>query len=86
MEENSQKIDSYELGFHLLPELEETETKTKSEEIEALISHLGGAVLNAKEPRKQRLSYPLNHKKYSFFGVINFKSPPQSVELLGGAI
>jgi len=82
MEQTEQKVDNYELGFHLLPELEETETKAKSEEIEAIISQLGGSVLGAREPKKQRLSYPLKQKRYSFFGVINFKSPAQAIEQL----
>ena len=82
MTEFEQKIDNYELGFHLLPELEETETKAKSQEIETLISQLGGSVLGIREPKKQRLSYPLKQKRFSFFGVINFKSPAQAIEQL----
>jgi len=86
MEENDQKIENYELGFHLLPEIEEAETKNKLQEIEALVIQLGGTVLNSKEPKKQRLSYPLKHKRFSFFGTIDFKLPVQSIEKLSAQL
>ncbi|TSC74570.1 MAG: small subunit ribosomal protein S6 [Parcubacteria group bacterium Gr01-1014_44] len=75
MLEIEQKIENYELGFHLLPELEEGEIAEKTREIEGLIAKLGGAVTNSQQPKKQHLSYPIDHKKYSYFGVINFKLP-----------
>ncbi|MBI2676865.1 MAG: 30S ribosomal protein S6 [Candidatus Yanofskybacteria bacterium] len=82
MAELEQKIDNYELGFHLLPELEESETGTKLKEIEDVISRLGGTILNSREPKKQRLSYPLKHKRFSFFGVVEFKSPTEAIKPL----
>ncbi len=76
------KIENYELGFHLLPELEEEESGKKFREVEASITQLGGLVLTSREPKKQHLSYTIDHKKYSFFGVINFKSPTEAIALL----
>lgn len=69
------KIESYELGFHLLPEIEEGQLAGKTQEIEGVITKLGGAVINSRQPKKQHLSYPIDHQKYSYFGVINFKLP-----------
>ncbi|MBI2057486.1 MAG: 30S ribosomal protein S6 [Candidatus Yanofskybacteria bacterium] len=86
MVELEQKTDNYELGFHLLPELEESETGAKLKEIEDMISRLGGTVLNSREPKKQRLSYPLKHKRFSFFGVVDFKSPTEAIEQLGSQL
>lgn len=73
------KIENYELGFHLLPELEEEESGKKFREVEASVTQLGGTILASREPKKQHLSYPIDHKKYSFFGVINFKSPTGAI-------
>ena len=82
MLETEQKIENYELGFHLLPEIEEVQIEQKSQEIEGLIAKLGGAVNSSRPPKKQHLSYPIDHKKYSYFGVINFKLPANETDQL----
>lgn len=82
MAELEGKIGNYELGFHLLPELEEGGSKQKFQEIESAITQLGGSVLTSREPKKQRLSYPLQHKRFSFFGVLNFKLPAEALSQL----
>ncbi len=82
MEESNQKIENYELGFHLLPELEEQDARAKAQEMETIISQLGGTVLISREPRKQRLSYPLKHKHSSLFGIISFKLPTEILDQL----
>ena len=76
------KIENYELAFHLLPELEEEETAKKSREIEESVTQLGGTILASREPKKQHLSYEINHKKYSFFGTLNFKAPTEAIAQL----
>ena len=73
--ELEQKIENYELGFHLLPELEEGKIAEKTQEIEEMIAKLGGSVVNSRQPKKQHLSYPIDHQRYSYFGVISFKLP-----------
>ena len=73
------KIENYELGFHLFPELEEEESGKKFREIEESIAQLGGGVLASHKPKKQHLSYLINHKKYSWFGVIDFKAPTEAI-------
>lgn len=76
------KIENYELAFHLLPELEEEESVKKFREIEASVTQLGGTVLASREPKKQHLSYPISHKKYGLFGVLNFKAPAEAIAQL----
>lgn len=80
MQEIEQKVENYELGFHLIPELEDEQVRVKAQEIEANITQLGGTILGSHEPRKQRLSYPIEHKRLAYFGVINFKSPTEALE------
>lgn len=82
MSEIEQKIENYELGFHLLPDLEDQQIEQKSKEIEKTIAKLGGTVISSRPPRKQHLSYSIDHKKYSYFGVINFKLPPNNTDQL----
>ena len=79
-------MENYELGFHLVPELEEADLKNKTQELETNIARLGGVVLLNKEPRKQRLSYPINHKRQAFFGTINFKSPTLTIDDLKNSL
>ena len=80
--ELEQKIENYELGFHLLPETEEDKIAEKTQEIEDMITKLGGSVTNSRQPKKQHLSYPIDHKKYSYFGVVNFKLPSDGTDQL----
>ena len=82
MLELEQKIENYELGFHLLLELEEGKLTEKTQEIEGMIAKLGGTVTNSRQPKKQHLSYPIDHKKYSYFGVVNFKLSADSIDQL----
>ena len=82
MLETEAKIENYELGFHLLPELEEARIGEKIQEIESVITKLGGAIISSRPPKKQHLSYPIDHKKYSFFGVFNFKLPAEATDQL----
>ena len=76
------KIENYELAFHLFPELAEEESVKKFREIEESVIQLGGTVLASREPKKQHLSYEINHKKYSFFGTLNFKAPTETIAQL----
>ena len=80
--ETEQKMENYELGFHLLPTMEEDKITEKTQEIEGMIAKLGGSVTNSRPPKKQHLSYPIDHKKYSYFGVVNFKLPTTNTDQL----
>lgn len=82
MLETDQKIENYELGFHLLPELEEGQLTEKVQEIEGVITKLGGSITHSRPLKKQHLSYPIDHKKYSYFGVFNFKLPTEASDQL----
>ena len=82
MLETEQKIENYELGFHLLPELEEAQIGQKVQEIEGMIAKFGGSVNSSRPVKKQHLSYPIDHKRYSHFGVFNFKLPAEAADQL----
>lgn len=79
MTENLEKISNYEIGFHLTSDLNETELKSGVEEIENILTKLGGNVVAVKEARRTRLSYPISHKNQSFFGTINFRAKPEMI-------
>mgnify|MGYP001601436288 CR=1 FL=1 len=65
----------YELAFHLLPSLTETETEEKRREIEGLISQNGGIVGRYGEIKKIKLAYPIKKERFSNFGYIEFFAP-----------
>ncbi|PIR41610.1 MAG: 30S ribosomal protein S6 [Candidatus Yanofskybacteria bacterium CG10_big_fil_rev_8_21_14_0_10_46_23] len=73
---------SYEVGFHLNSELDETEVATEVEELKKIITDHGGVVENIQAPGRMRLSYPIERKTQSFFGAINFKAPTPAIEEL----
>ena len=62
----------YELAFHLNPDLEEAQAQQLAKNIENHITSAGGVVSFKKEPEKVHLSYPIKHKKQSYFGYIHF--------------
>lgn len=82
MPENLEKISNYEIGFHLTPDLNEAELKSGVEEIENTLTKLGSNVVTVKEAKRTRLSYPINHKNQSFFGIINFRAKPEMIDNL----
>lgn len=82
MAENLEKISNYEIGFHLMPDLGEAEVKSGVEEIENILTKLGGNIVTVKEAKRTRLSYPINHKWQSFFGIINFRGKPETISEL----
>ena len=86
MQENLEKIENYELGFHFTPDLEEKEVKSSIEKVEGLLIKLGVTINNIREARRTRLSHPINHKFQSFFGTIDFKSKPEIINELNNEL
>lgn len=72
----------YELGFHLTPDLDEAGLRAGMEHIEGSVSRAGGNITTKKEPRRTRLSYPIKHKRQSFFATVDFEAQPEIVEQL----
>ncbi len=77
---------TYELAYHLTPELEEADVKARAQELVNLITQNNGSVLISKEPKHSHLSYPIRHKQYSHFGVLEFKAPAEAVEKINAQI
>ena len=71
---------NYELAYHLDSDIEESSVRSEVQIIEELIAKNGGSIIVSKEPKQQRLSYPLNHKRRSYFGIIDFSGTPDIVE------
>lgn len=70
----------YELAYHITPDLEEAAAKTRGQELETLLTQSGGAVVTSREPKKIHLSYPLAHKHYAYFGVMDFSASAEAIE------
>ena len=64
--------NTYELAFHLNPNLDEASVAQTKEDIEKLVTSSGGAILFSKEPEKTRLSYPIKKQTMSYFGYMHF--------------
>lgn len=79
-------VNHYELAFHLRADLEESATKTKAQTIEGLVSGLGGKIKASSEPKRQHLSYPINHQKYAYFGTVNFQSVTEQIDELNNKL
>ena len=75
-------LRSYELAYHLFSDLEEAEVTARMQGVESLITDNGGSIVQSREPKKMHLSYPVNHKHYAHFGVLDFQAPAEMIEKL----
>ncbi len=83
---NEVESKTYELAYHLIPELEEADVKARAQELVNLITQNNGSVLISKEPKRSHLSYPIRHKQYSHFGVLEFTAPAEAIEKINAQI
>lgn len=77
---------NYELAYHVTPDIEEGVVKTHTQNIETEITKLGGTVVLSRDPKRIHLSYPLSHKYYAYFGVIDFDSETEKITELDAAL
>lgn len=82
MEEPTTQPRPYELAYHLMADIEESAALARMHELEKLITSQGGNIIASREPKKIHLSYPLSHKHYAFFGVMDFRGMPELIEEL----
>lgn len=84
--ENITSKNQYELAYHLMPELDETELPGKVAELEKIITQNGGNVLKSQEPKKKHLSYPIKGKHYANFGFMEFEVAPENLEKINADV
>lgn len=84
--ENGAEYKNYEFAYHLGPDFGESQIQGKLGELESIISESGGSVLFSQEPKKTRLSYPINHNRYSFFGHFDFSAEPEALEKISSRL
>lgn len=73
---------TYELAFHLTPDTEEAALAVRVGELESLVKQQGGTVAHIRDPKKTHLSYPVAHKHYGYFGVVEFSAEAEAIALL----
>ncbi|MEK7583083.1 MAG: 30S ribosomal protein S6 [Patescibacteria group bacterium] len=80
MEEQEAISRAYELAYHLTPDLDEAAVQLRAQDIASLLTKLGGSsIITNREPKKIHLSYPITHKYYAHFGVIDFEAPTEAI-------
>lgn len=70
---------AYEMVYHITPDVEETAARARALELETLVTQSGGSVIGTREVKKIHLSYPLSHKHYAFFGLVDFTAPADAI-------
>lgn len=78
--EEAMESKTYELAYHLDPDLEEAGVKVHVQDIDNVIVQNGGSILISKNPRKSHLSYTIKNKHYAYFGLIDFTAMPEVIE------
>ena len=77
----------YEIGYHLLPTIDESEIPTQSSDIKSIIEEKGGTIISEDLPKMIVLAYDIsravNSKKQKFnrayFGWIKFEIDPSKI-------
>jgi ribosomal protein S6 len=77
----------YEIGYHLLPIVEESEVPTNSLKIKSIIEENGGMIISEEMPKMIVLAYDItrtvNSKKQKFskayFGWVKFEADPAKI-------
>ena len=73
---------TYELAYHLNPDLEEADIQAQAKELSDTITQDGGSIITSTNPKRIHLSYPLKGKQYANFGVMKFTAPAETIEKL----
>ena len=69
----------YELAYHMHPNLEEADVTKGMRDIGSLVTKNGGVVVMSHDPKKIRLSYPIDHQRSAYFGVMDFSAPTEMI-------
>lgn len=78
---NTSELKTYELSFHIDPDLEELDAMNGFQELSEFISKNGGIIGGgSKNPRRIRLSYPVRKKQAAYFGTLNLSAAPEVIE------
>lgn len=80
MAETNPDTKTYELAYHINPDLEEGRVRAHMQELNELITQSGGSVLTSRDPCKSHLSYPIKNKNYAYFGLMDFSALPEVIE------
>ena len=85
-----EELKIYELGYHLLPTITETEVSKEVDVIKSVIEKQGGVVISENAPKSMQLAYTIirreggkRHKfDRSYFGWIKFETSVDGVSEL----
>lgn len=64
--------NNYELAFHIDSNLDESGALKVQEDIQKFVTDAGGNISALKNAEKTKLSYPINHQRFSYFGHVHF--------------
>lgn len=74
-----QETKNYEIAYLLSPSISEEEVLTHVQQISTLIEEQKGSVKHVQEPRKHKLSYPIQKERNAYFGWTTFRLVPDGV-------
>ena len=85
---------TYELGYHLVPSLSETDLALRVEELMKVIADHGGNILSEGAPQSCNLTYTMRRlrggtwEKYdtTFFGWMRFEAPAEALPAVKAAL
>lgn len=80
MQDKEKDLQIYELGFHILPSVSESDLPEAFSKLKSVIIENGGAVISEGFPRTRSLSYPISACNKAYFGWIKFEAPKENIK------
>lgn len=77
-----QETKNYEIAYLLSPSIPEEEVLTYAKELSAIIEEQKGTVKHVQEPKKHKLSYPIQKERNAYFGWTTFHFAPDGITQL----
>ena len=77
-----QEVNNYELAYLLSPSIPEEEILSHAGKLSDLIEEQKGIIKHLREPKRQKLSYPIHKERNVYFGWTTFRLAPEGIVAL----
>ena len=75
-------MNHYETVFIMTPVLSEDQVKETVKKIESFLTKNGSEIISTENWGLKKLAYPIQNKQSGFYNLIDFKAPPNVINLL----
>lgn len=79
-------IRDYELGFILMPEVNEEQTRGILSRVEQVVATRGGQIVRVNQWGRRRMAYPIEHHRDGYYVFVDMMAAPETITELEGSL